>query len=153
MWRRFLETAIRCQGIFGVIVILSGCAVTIPAPEEQRSAAQQPPRSGTAKLIVFRIKAFKAGGAKTPVFVDGRLLGYNRSGTFIVCELPLGNHAISTGISRVNFVARAGQTYYCRQSPNLGWTSEEANLSTVEMTSTADGLAHIAGAEQGASMF
>lgn len=90
---------------------------------------------------------------KAPIFVDGRVLGYNRSGTFIVTELPIGKHTISTGVSRVDFDAREGQTYYFRQLPRMTWTGQEGDITTVEVTSDADGLAHIAGAEQAAAMF
>jgi uncharacterized protein DUF2846 len=148
-----IKVMIALLALTGCTGVITGCTTLIPAPEAQISAAKSPPHSDRAKLIVFRIKAFKAGGAKTPVFIDGRLLGYNRSGTFIVSEVSAGNHTISTGVSRIDFAAQAGQTYYFRQSPKLAWISEEADLSTVEIASPADGAAHISGAQQAAAMF
>jgi hypothetical protein len=156
MWRSFLETAIRCHCLVGVIVILTSCVETIPAPAEQRSAVRQAPHPGAAKLVVFRINAFKSGSIKTPVFVDGRLLGYNISGTFIVTELSVGSHVISTGVSRVTFTASEGQTYYFRQSPRLPWMfggTQEANSSYIEAASAVEGSTYIAEGKQAAAMF
>jgi hypothetical protein len=90
--------------------------VRFPSPASQRVLASGPPHPGKAKIFVYRPSRFLAGGLVHPVYIDGRLLGSNASGTFLVTEIDPGHHIVTAGHDQHDLNAQAGQTYYYEQT-------------------------------------
>jgi Protein of unknown function (DUF2846) len=103
------------------------------------------PPKGMARIVVVRQeKGYKLmlGDRSFPVKLDGEPLGELATGTFAYLDRPEGSHQLSAefwdspGVTRRDFAAVSGRTYYFRASLN-----EKVNdLRGVSMISPLGGL-------------
>jgi hypothetical protein len=97
-------------------LIFCSCSGLQNASPGQARLASGPPHSGNARVFVYQPSRFLFTGAIHGVYIDGRLLGSNASGTFLVTELDPGHHAVTVGADQHELAAAAGRTYYYKQT-------------------------------------
>lgn len=97
-------------------LLLTSCVSAQDAPPSQRALASGPAHPGKAKIFVYRPSRFLSGAVAFPVFVDGRMLGSNASGTFLVTEIEGGRHTITAGQHQHELNAQPGESYYYNQT-------------------------------------
>jgi hypothetical protein len=82
--------------------------------------------AGMARIVVVRHEPRSYGmrGSNFPVKLDGQPLGELSPGTFAYLDCPAGSHQLSAdfpgypGVTRRDFTAAPGRTYYFRASLN-----------------------------------
>ena len=129
---------------FVLAAVLAGCATQSGPPLSSLATVGGPPK-GMARIVVVRQeKGFKfaLGDRAFPVKLDGESLGELATGTFAYLDRPAGSHQLSAefwdwpGVTRRDFAAVAGRTYYFRASLN-----EKVNdIRAVTMISPVGGV-------------
>jgi hypothetical protein len=111
---------------FALAAVLMGCATQSGPPLSSMASLGGPPK-GMARIVVVRPeKGFKLmlGDRAFPVKLDGEPLGELATGTFAYLDRPEGSHQLSAefwdtpGVTRRDFAAASGRTYYFRASLN-----------------------------------
>ena len=141
------------HGFLLFLAFTLGSCVSVPdASPRDRALASNPPATGKAKIFIYRPSRFLAGGVTHRVFIDGRLLGTNASGTFLVGEIDSGRHTLSTGTDQHELNAQAGATYYYEQYVWFGM-GEPSNATALTQVSASEGRKGVAGCKQAVSNF
>jgi hypothetical protein len=132
-----------CQ-VLAVAAMLTGCATQSGPPLSSLATMAGPPK-GVARVVVVRTeKGYKLaiGDRAFPVKLDGGPLGELATGSFAYLDCPAGPHQLSAefwdtpGVTRRDFTAVSGRTYYFRVSLN-----EKVNdLRVVSMISPIGGV-------------
>jgi hypothetical protein len=132
----------RLYPAFALAAALAGCATAGPPLSEL--ARLGGPSKGMARIVVVRQEqtspVMRYGGF--PVKLDGEQLGDLAVGSFAYLDRPGGPHQLSSeiwgnpGVTRRDFTAVSGRTYYFRASLN-----EKMNdVAAVSMISPIGGL-------------
>jgi hypothetical protein len=86
------------------------------------------------------------------VFIDGRLLGSNASGTFLVTEVDPGHHIVAAGYDQHDLDAQAGQSYYYNQT--VWMAMYDASTATgLEEVSASEGRRGVSKCKQASTNF
>jgi hypothetical protein len=128
---------------FALAAGLAGCVTQSGPPLSSLATVGGPPK-GMARIVVVRQEqtspVMRYGGF--PVKLDGEPLGEVAVGTFAYLDRPGGPHQLSAelwgypGVTRLDFTAIPGRTYFFRASLN-----EKANgVAAVTMISPVGGL-------------
>jgi Protein of unknown function (DUF2846) len=128
---------------FALAAVLAGCVTQSGPPLSSLATVGGPPK-GMARIVVVRQEqtsiVMRYGGF--PVKLDGEPLGEVSVGTFAYLDRPRGSHQLSAevwgypGVTRLDFTAVSGRTYFFRASLN-----EKANgVAAVTMVSPVGGL-------------
>jgi hypothetical protein len=135
----------RLGAALAVAVSLGGCLTASgPSLSTMATATAGGPPKGMARIVVLRGEqsSFVMRGGGFPIKLDGEPLGEVAVGTFAYLDRPAGAHQISAeiwgypGVTRHDFTAIAGRTYYFRASLN-----EKANdVAAVTMISPIGGM-------------
>ncbi len=126
-----------------VAAALGGCLTQSGPPLSALATVGGPPK-GMARIVVVRGEqaspVMRYGGF--PIRLDGEPLGEVEVGTFAYLDRPAGAHQLSAeiwgspGVTRLDFTAASGRTYYFRAS-----LSDKANdVAAVTMISPIGGL-------------
>ncbi len=101
--------------------LVVGCAAPTREGAEFSAISQNigPPKSGNARIVVMREKAY-AGLVDHgwPVALDGQSMGELKTGTYLYLDRPAGPHQLSVdewgfpGVTRHDFAAASGRTYF-----------------------------------------
>jgi len=98
------------------------------APQADADAKDFHPRSGMARIYVYRDTAFETG-VLYDVVVDGEFIAATSPHTFVAKDVRPGEHTVtSEGVQsegRAKIHADAGQCYFVRQQPNFANTEPE----------------------------
>lgn len=140
---RAARAAWRLAAAIGVAAALGGCFARSGPPLSELATASGPPK-GMARIVVVREEQssviMRNGGF--PIKLDGEPLGEVEVNTYAVVDRPAGAHQISAeiwgspGVTRLDFQAAPGRTYYFRAS-----LSDKANdVAAVTMISPLGGL-------------
>jgi hypothetical protein len=128
---------------FSLAAALAGCMTASGPPLSSMATLSGPPK-GMARIVVVRQEqtSFVMRNGAFPVKLDGEPLGELEVGTFAYLDRPGGPHQLSAeiwgspGVTRRDFTAASGRTYYFRASLN-----EKMNgLTAVSMISPVGGL-------------
>jgi hypothetical protein len=129
---------------FASAAAMAGCMTTQSSPPLSSLATVGGPPKGTARIVVVREDqaSFVMRGGDFPIKLDGEPLGELAVGTFAYLDRPAGAHQLSAeiwgspGVTRRDFSAASGRTYYFRASLN-----EKANdVAAVTMISPIGGV-------------
>jgi len=129
---------------FALAAALGGCATTQSGTPLSSLATVGGQPKGMARIVVVRQepRSWGASNDNFPVKLDGQPLGELSPGTFAYLDCPAGPHQLSAdlsgwpGVTRHDFTAAPGRTYYFRASRN-----EKANsLSVASVISPIGGL-------------
>jgi hypothetical protein len=141
-WRRARSTW-RLYAAFALAAALAGCATQGPQLSELATVGGPP--KGMARIVVVRPEKgykFAIGDRAFPIKLDGEPLGELVTGTFAYLDRPAGSHHLAAefwdtpGVTRRDFTALSGRTYYFRASLN-----EKMNdVVAVSMISPLGGL-------------
>jgi Protein of unknown function (DUF2846) len=129
---------------FALAAVLAGCMTTQSGPPLSSLATVGGPPRGMARIVVVRGEqaspVMRYGGF--PIKLDDEPLGEVAVGTFAFLDRPPGAHQLSAeiwgspGVTRRDFTAAAGPTYYFRAS-----LSDKANdVAAVTMISPIGGV-------------
>lgn len=133
-------------------LLLTSCVSIQDASPSQRVLASGPPHPGKATIFVYRPSRFLAGGLVHTVFIDGRLLGSNASGTFLVTEIDPGHHIVTAGHDQHELNAQAGQTYYYEQT--VCWAMyDPSNATGLQKVSASEGRGGVSQRKQAPNAF
>ncbi len=132
--------------------VLCSCVSVQDASPAQRQMAVGQPSAGKAKIFVYRPSRFLAAALVHNVFVDGRLLGTNASGYFLVAELEPGNHIVTAGTDQHGLIAKPGHIYYFDQTVRLA-AYDPSTATGLEEVSESVGRAGVAECKQAAANF
>jgi hypothetical protein len=140
-WRVYLAIALA--------VPLAGCATQSP-PLSELATVGGPPK-GMARIVVLRGEqtSLTARYRDFPIKLDGEPLGDLGVGSFAYLDRPGGSHQLSAeiccipGVTRRDFMAASGRTYYFKASVN-----EKATGVIVAMV-----VSPVAGAVAGSSTY
>lgn len=115
------------------ITFLASCAGTIqyvkfPSTDKLVS-------NSDARIYLIRPSSF-ANGVKMKVFCDDKLIGKTGPRSYLAWEVKEGEYIIksnSTGSKDYYTInAKAGKTYYIRQTLTMGWVVSGAKLESLE---------------------
>jgi hypothetical protein len=104
-------------------VMLGGCASTPEAPRERDALAKEFLTHPSASTIYVYRSQFNHLDADTVLYVDGRLIGATRPGTFFRLDVQPGRHVLhGTGIDLGDYQldTRPGQVYFVSHEVNGG---------------------------------
>lgn len=114
------------------LILLSGCATT------QMLEPEQPPdlsvKEDSALLVILR-DTFFGGAIVFWNYLDGKLIGETMGNTYIVAEVPPGEHYVvteteNTAVAHLDF--EAGKRYFLRQGIAMGiWRARTSGYSPV----------------------
>jgi Protein of unknown function (DUF2846) len=115
----------RLYAAFAVAAVLAGCATQSGPPLSSLATVGGPPK-GMARVVVLRQEPHSFGprNRNYPVNLDGEPLGELSAGSFAYLDRPAGRHQLSAdlwgwpGVTRLDFTAVPGRTYYFRASLN-----------------------------------
>jgi hypothetical protein len=127
---------------FGLAAVLLGCATQSGPPLSSLATLGAPPK-GIARIVVVRPeKGYFGIDHAFPVKLDGEPLGELMTGTFAYLDRPAGPHQLSAeiwgspGVTRHDFTAVPGRTYFFRASAN----EKVKDIQVVSMISPLGGL-------------
>jgi hypothetical protein len=111
--------------VFALATVLAGCITQSGPPLSSLATVGGPPK-GMARIVVVRQEphSFGARNRDFPVKLDGEPLGELSAGSFAYLDRPAGSHQLSAefwdwpGVTRRDFTAVSGRTYYFRVSLN-----------------------------------
>ena len=133
-------------------VLLTSCVSVQNASPSQRGLASGPPGPGKVKIFVYRPTRFLSGGLVHRVFIDGRLLGSNASGTFLVAEVDPGHHIVTAGYDQHDLDAQAGQSHYYNQTVWMAMY-DPSTATGLEEVSASEGRRGVSKCKQAANAF
>lgn len=115
----------RLYPAFALAAVLAGCATQSGPPLSSLATVGGPPK-GMARIVVVRQEqtSFVMRYGAFPVKLDGEPLGEQAVGTFAYLDRPGGSHQLSAevwgtpGVTRRDFTAVSGRTYFFRASLN-----------------------------------
>jgi hypothetical protein len=134
----------RLYAAFALAAALGGCVTTQSGSPLSSLATVGGLPKGMARIVVVRQepRSLGARNGNFPVKLDGQPLGELSPGTFVSLDCPAGSHQLSAdlsgwpGVTRHDFTAAPGRTYYFRASLN-----EKANgISVATVISPIGGL-------------
>jgi hypothetical protein len=110
---------------FASAAVVAGCATQSGPPLSSLATVGGPPK-GMARVVVVRQEqtSFVMRNGGFPVKLDGEPLGDLAVGTFAYLDRPGGSHQLSAeiwgnpGVTRLDFTAASGRTYFFRASLN-----------------------------------
>jgi Protein of unknown function (DUF2846) len=128
---------------------LSGCqTATLQSTSDDAASKSFATEGGKAKIYVCRLSGLAGGARVEPVFIDGRMLGQNGSGTFLVADVSPGHHTVATTASSVVVDTMAGATCFVRQK-HSAW----GPTSSVEQVTQAEGKQGVASCKRAAALY
>ena len=123
--------------VFGVVVLVSGCAAVVPMASKEHDAAAKsfaPPPQDKANLYIYRNSSF-GYGLKKIVAIDGKWIGATAAKTYFFKQIDPGKRMISTesefGDNTLELDAQADKTYFVRHYIKMGVFIGGANLELV----------------------
>jgi hypothetical protein len=111
---RPVSAASRWAGAVAVLALLGACALTPQASPEADAAAKQFGGHPDAAMIYVYRSPFNELDANTILYLDGRVIGQTRAGTYFRLAAVPGRHVLhGTGIDLGDFEldARRGRIY------------------------------------------
>ena len=133
-------------------LLLTSCVGVQNAPSTHHALVSRPPDPGKAKIFVYRPSRFLSGGVAFPVFVDGRMLGSNASGTFLVTEIEGGHHTVTAGQHQHALNAQPGESYYYNQTVAWKWV-DPSTATDLEKVSESEGRHGVSQCKQAPNAF
>jgi Protein of unknown function (DUF2846) len=122
------------------------------ASEQQNAGALKfRTEPGKAMIYIYRQRSLVGGGDAYAVYLDGRLLGNNGPGTFLIGTVSPGPHVVSAGVSQTMLTATPGGIYFVRQTGYVGMSG--TNNTTVRLVSSEEGKQGVRECKQAASYF
>lgn len=123
------------------------------APEQQSAeAANFRTQPGKAAIYVYRRSGVIGSGVAHPAFLDGRILGNNGPGTFLLANVSPGSHIVSAGVTQVELTAEPGEVYFVRQTADLT-ISGTGHTPSVRRVSSEEGKQGVKECKEAASNF
>jgi hypothetical protein len=121
---------------FALAAVLAGCVTQSGPPLASLATVGGPPKD-MARIVVVRQEPHSFGprNRNFPVKLDGEPLGELSAGTFAYLDRPAGSHQLSAdlwgwpGVTRRDFTAAPGRTYYFRAS--LNEKADDINAATM----------------------
>jgi hypothetical protein len=115
----------QAHAAFVLAALLAGCVTQSGPPLSSMATLGGPPK-GMARIVVVRQErgTLSLGDGAFPVKLDGESLGELSTGSFAYLDRPAGPHQLSVdfwgwpGVTRHDFAAAAGRTYYFRARLN-----------------------------------
>jgi hypothetical protein len=110
-----MATRIATAFVIAALTLLGGCALTPQASPEADAAAKAFVGHPEAAIIYVYRSAFNHLDANTILYLDGRLIGQTRAGTYFRLDAVPGRHVLhGTGIDLGEFEldARRGRLYF-----------------------------------------
>jgi hypothetical protein len=148
-----MKQILNCFFVVLSTCLLVSCATVAMAPERQSpEAANFRAQTGKAAIYVYRRSGFVGGGVAHPVYLDGRVLGNNGPGTFLLANVSPGSHIVSAGVTQVELTAAAGEVYFVRQTADMTM-SGTMQTSSVRRVSTQEGKEGVKECKQASSNF
>ncbi len=119
---------------FVLVGCFAGCqTTTLQSGSSDASAKRFVAEAGKSKVYVYRLSGLAGAARVEAVFLDGRMIGQNGPGTFLVADLPPGRHTISTTASSITVDANVGTPCFVRQKmSSWGPTSYVLRVSNTE---------------------
>ena len=130
---------------------MTGCQTATPTLQtasDDAAAKRFTTKGDGAKIYVYRLSGLAGGARIEPVFIDGRMLGQNGSGTFLVADVSPGHHTVATTASSISVDAKAGGTCFVRQKHSAGGPT-----SSVEPVTAAEGKQGVASCKRAAALY
>lgn len=128
---------LKYSGSIVVAALLSvGCAsVPTTNPSLDAEAKSFNPAPGSSVAYVYRPKQASGWAVALNIVLDGKLVGANAPGTFLMLPLMPGPHVVSSRAPRdsstVRFEATADSAYFFEQRPRWGWWHTRTSLERV----------------------
>jgi len=137
--------------LFVVFSFFFASCATAPVASEQQNASALEFRAepGKAMIYIYRQRSPVGGDETYAVYLDGRLLGNNGPGTFLIATVSPGPHVISAGVSQTLVTTTPGAIYFVRQTGYVGMSP--TNNTTVRLVSLEEGKQGVRGCKQAAS--
>ena len=120
-------------GILTIVTTLSSCVSTIQyakfaGTDDKMESAEN------AKIYVLRPSIF-ASTIRMEVFCDGNLIGKTGSKSYLCWEVKEGKHSLKSYSENEEFIrvnAKAGNTYYIKQIPQIGFVTARVALENLD---------------------
>jgi hypothetical protein len=133
--------------------LLVSCATVAMAPEQQSAeAANFRAPSGKTAIYIYRRSGVVGSAVAHPVYLDGRILGNNGPGTFLLANVSPGSHIVSAGVTQVELTAAPGEVYFVRQTADLTM-SGTGHTSSVRLVSPEEGKQGVKECKEAAANF
>lgn len=130
-------------------VTLAGCqTATLQSAADDFAAKRFSTPPGQAIIYVYRLSGLAGAALVEPVLIDGRMLGQNGSGTFLVAHVGAGRHTVATTASSLTVDANVGRAYFVRQKHSAWGPS-----SSVERVTEEEGKKGVVACERAAGSF
>ncbi len=130
-------------------MLLCSCQTATLQDEAGDTAAKRfGTQIGKASIYVYRSPGLAGAARIEPVFIDGRMLGQNGPGTFLVTDVEPGRHTVATTASTVTIDASANVAYFVKQE-HSAW----GPTSSVERVSEGEGKKDIGACKRAAALY
>jgi Protein of unknown function (DUF2846) len=142
------QSHVRPSLLVSLLLTLAGCqTATLQSTADDSAAKRFSTPPGQATIYIYRPSALAGGARVEPVFIDGRMLGQNGSGTFLMIHVGAGHHTVATTAHSLTLDADVGKAYFIRQthsawgpSSSLARVTEEEGKKGVVACERAAGL-------------
>lgn len=122
-------------GALLLTALLSGCASVPMASVERDSAAKSfATKPDKANIYVYRNESMGAA-IKMPVALNGKLVGDTAAKTYMLLEVPPGNHTLVSKTetdSILSLTAAPGKNYFIWQEVKMGMFAARSSLQLVD---------------------
>ena len=132
------SVSLRSLMLAAAIVLLTGCAASVPlAPKEQDAASKTFKISAADKagVYIYREKSHFGKALTKTLYIDGTVIGATAPGTYFHREVAPGEHTLATqaefGENSVKLNAEAGKIYYFQQYMKWGTFKGSAGIQAV----------------------
>jgi len=113
------------------------------SPDRDAAAKTFTVKPDKANIYVYRNETMGAA-VKMPIALDGKLVGDTAANTFLILEVPPGNHTIlskTENDSTLTVSATAGSNYYIWQEVKMGMFAARSALHLVDEATGKAGIA------------
>ncbi|MFZ1702728.1 MAG: DUF2846 domain-containing protein [Saprospiraceae bacterium] len=118
--------------LFFILVLFNSCVSTTQFTKF--SELEKPPSEMLAKICVVR-PSIIASAIQMSVYCDENLIGKTGPKGYLSWEVQEGEHIVRTHAENkdyFNIYAKAGKTYYIKQSPKMGWLYSRVSLKEMQ---------------------
>lgn len=113
-----------------MVVILTSCASTT---QLTKFTGNDKLMSNQARIYILR-PSIAGGSVKMKVFSNDKLIGKTGPKSYLCWDVNEGEHVIRSNSENKDYFtinAKAGKTYYIKQTPKMGWVVARVSLEQI----------------------
>lgn len=133
-----MTVSLRSLMLMAAIVLLTGCAASVPLASKDQDAASKTfgaPSANMAGVYIYRENSHFGKALTKTLSIDGVAIGATGPGVYFHKEVAPGEHTVTTqaefGENSLKFIAEAGKNYFFQQYMKWGTFKGSAGIQAV----------------------